>query len=267
MAELDHQRKISEVWASLAPVTDPELDESVTEMGFVSAVEIDGRDNVDIHFRLPTYWCAPNFAFLMADDMCRSVRALPWTDKVKVTLTDHLYAEVINEGIEAGRSFKETFAGEAEGNLDEIRETFRRKAYQRRQEALIRALLDRDHGPGAIVAMTLAGLEGLPLVSADDRRLLARYIDMRRERHGGDPSVAAFLSVDGEVLEVDSFMDYMKDLRRVRLNTEMNGAICRGLLQARYGESDEESKDGPELLDFIARHAEQRKSDNPRQSG
>ena len=44
-------------WA--ASVTDPELDESVTELRFVTAVEVDAESRVHIRFRLPTYWCSP----------------------------------------------------------------------------------------------------------------------------------------------------------------------------------------------------------------
>ena len=66
---------------------DPELDEPVTDMGFVEAVSVTGRaaGAVQVSFRLPTYWCSPNFAFLMADDIKRAGRgsalgrARPWS--------------------------------------------------------------------------------------------------------------------------------------------------------------------------------------------
>ena len=81
MAVLSHDGKVAEVWFQLAPVTDPELDESVTELGFVTAVTLDEKGVVQVSFRLPTYWCAANFAFLMADDMARAVRALRTASK------------------------------------------------------------------------------------------------------------------------------------------------------------------------------------------
>ena len=55
-----------EVWSALNAVTDPEIDESVVSLDFVTDVKIDSETRVKIDFRLPTYWCAPNFAFLMA---------------------------------------------------------------------------------------------------------------------------------------------------------------------------------------------------------
>src|SRR5690606_9064837 len=57
--------QLAEVWARLDRVTDPELDDPITDMGFVEAVSVTGAE-VSITFRLPTYWCSPNFAFLMA---------------------------------------------------------------------------------------------------------------------------------------------------------------------------------------------------------
>ena len=46
---------------ALSGVRDPELDEPVTDLGFVSELKVDG-DTVGIRLRLPTYFCAPNFA-------------------------------------------------------------------------------------------------------------------------------------------------------------------------------------------------------------
>ena len=98
-----------------------------------------------IGFRLPTYWCAANFAFLMADDMRREVGALPWVTSVTMTLGEHMYADKINHGVAEGRSFQETFGDEADGELEELRRTFLVKAFQRRQEALLRHLLAHGH--------------------------------------------------------------------------------------------------------------------------
>ncbi len=66
-------------------------------------------DSVRVDFRLPTYWCAANFAFLMADDMRIAVAALPWVRKVTVGLGEHMYADEINRGVAAGLSFQATF--------------------------------------------------------------------------------------------------------------------------------------------------------------
>jgi metal-sulfur cluster biosynthetic enzyme len=98
--------RVAEVWDRLASVTDPELDESVTELRFVTAVEVDAESRVHIRFRLPTYWCSPNFAFLMADDMRAAAWSLPWVRQVLIDLHDHMYSDMINQGLAEGRSFK-----------------------------------------------------------------------------------------------------------------------------------------------------------------
>ena len=67
---------LDDVWTRLDMVSDPELDQSVAEMGFVNSVEIGAGGAVRISFRLPTFWCAPNFAFLMAHDMREAVERL-----------------------------------------------------------------------------------------------------------------------------------------------------------------------------------------------
>jgi metal-sulfur cluster biosynthetic enzyme len=112
----------AEVWACLQGVTDPELDESVTELNFVTKADVDPENRVHIEFRLPTYWCAANFSFLMADDMRRAVSALDWVEGVSVVLGEHMYADKINAGLAKGLSFQETFGAEADGNLDDLRQ-------------------------------------------------------------------------------------------------------------------------------------------------
>lgn len=223
----------AEVWERLAGVTDPELDESVTELGFVTGVEVDAAGGVHIGFRLPTYWCAANFSFMMADDMRAAVSALPWVRSVSVTLGEHMYAEKINAGLARGLSFQETFGAEATGDLDELRRTFLLKAFQRRQEALLGHLLAAGHAPARLVALALADLLAMPL-DADGMKLIGRYLE-RRSVPGsarlGDP---AFVTIEGMPLQVDGFADYLAGLRRVRVNAEFNGALCRGLLAARF---------------------------------
>ena len=91
----------------LARVTDPELDEAITEMGFVEAVRIEdaanGKQAVTVEFRLPTYWCSQNFAFLMAEGIVREVSSLPWVARATVRLADHMNAEEVNAAANSGR--------------------------------------------------------------------------------------------------------------------------------------------------------------------
>jgi metal-sulfur cluster biosynthetic enzyme len=229
----------AEVRARLDRVVDPELDEAVTELGFVTDLGIDDAGVVRVGFRLPTYWCAANFAFLMADDMRREVAALPWVTRVEVTLGEHMYAHKINRGMAQGLSFQQAFGAEAAGNLDALRRTFLVKAFQRRQEALLRHLLDARHDAARLVALDRDGLRALPLDSPGDR-LRVRYIDRRDVIDAG---VLAFVDADGVPLSAAGLPAYLQALARVGINAEFNGAICRGLLAARF--NDPCIKDGP----------------------
>ena len=53
------------IWAALATVMDPELDEPITDLGFVRSHAVHG-DDVEVHLRLPTFFCSPSFACMVA---------------------------------------------------------------------------------------------------------------------------------------------------------------------------------------------------------
>src|SRR5690242_18538942 len=87
-----------EVRGALAAVVDPELDEPITDLGFVRSLRVDGGD-VEVHLRLPTSFCAPNFAYLMASDALDAVRKVPGVARVVVELDDHHDSDLINGGL------------------------------------------------------------------------------------------------------------------------------------------------------------------------
>jgi metal-sulfur cluster biosynthetic enzyme len=221
------------VWACLQGVTDPELDESVTELNFVTKAEVDPENRVHIEFRLPTYWCAANFSFLMADDMRRAVGALDWVEGVSVVLGEHMYADQINAGLAKGLSFQETFGAEADGGLDDLRQTFLVKAFQRRQAALLSHLAGIGHPPETVVSLTLVELESLP---CDDEgaRLVRRYLERRAVVGPVGSDTLAFVDKAGARLKAGNLSAYLSGLRRFSVNAEFNGALCRGLLSVRF---------------------------------
>lgn len=235
-APAHHDRKASEVWKRLALVTDPELDESVTDLGFIELVTIDEGDGVDIIFRLPTYWCSANFAFLMADDMRRAVLSLPWVRKVRPQLRDHMVAEEITRGVAEGKSFSEAlrdFAGG--GSLDEVREKFRRKAFERRQEVMILALRGVGYEDPAICRMDLKTYDEVDFGSEEVRRQKPRYRELLFERRLAClPGDRAFVTYEGHPIKRQELASYLQRLRGVRINMEFNSSLCRGLLAARY---------------------------------
>ncbi len=233
--------RVAEVRERLDHVTDPELDEPVTDLGFVTGIAVSPTGAVSIGFRLPTYWCAANFAFMMADDMRREVAALPWVSSVRVTLGEHMYADTINAGLAEGRGFADSFGTAADGDLDVLRRTFAVKAFQRRQEALLRHLLDAGIVPAAFTRTQLAAL---PL-DAVGALLRDRYLE-RRDLAGDDD--AAFVTAEGAPVTAESLPAYLSLLRRVGLNVAFNATLCRGLLAARFNEPPPDGE--PTLLDF-----------------
>ena len=249
----------AEVRLALGRVDDPELDEPVTDLRFIDGIAIGPDGSVAIGFRLPTYWCAANFAFLMADDMRREVASLPWVTGVTVTLGEHMYADKINHGIASGLSFRDTFGGDAGGDLDELRQTFLVKAFQRRQEALIRHLLAEGLSDETIAGLSLVALSGLDL-STDGERLRSRYL-ARRHICAAFGETRAFVDRVGAPLVPRGLRTYLQALATVGINAEFNGILCRGLLAARFDEEMSEPATEPTLRDFVLRAAKEHRGD------
>lgn len=228
------QQLRQEVYEKLALVIDPELDQSLTELEFINNVEIYGSA-VTVSFRLPTYWCSPNFAFIMAVDIRDRVSELPWVTDVVVQLEDHSAADEINQGIAMRKSFTETFPHMSNGELDELRKTFRNKAFVARQERLLRHLIGLGLTDAAIVNLTVRQLRDFPILEMEGLTLRERYLAIRDELgHNSDPEQRAFVQLTGESLNLNHFAGYLADARRTRLSLEFNGHYCRGLFQTRY---------------------------------
>lgn len=214
------------VMAALATVRDPELDESITDLGFVAGVvAVGGR--VEVALRLPTYFCAPNFAWLMVNDAKVAVGATPGVTDVQVHLFDHFAADEINTGVDKGKAFGATFAGLADGELDDLRQVFRRKALASRQDRLCRMLLA---GGGSPADLTNCRLADLPPGADTDRYL------QRRAELGLDVSPGAPFLVDrtGGPVSPEQATPYVRRLRTIAVSIEGNTGFCRGLLATRY---------------------------------
>ena len=188
-----------QVWDRLRTVTDPELDESVVDLDFIAATEVDAEGSVRVGFRLPTYWCAANFSYMMADDIRVAVGSLPWVKSIEVRIGEHMYADKINAGLAGGLSFLEAFAEDADGDLTSLRRTFLVKAFQRRQAALLAHLLEAGRGAAELVDLTLDELASVEL-DAEGDRLRARYLDRREVVGAANEAAPAFVDAEGDRL-------------------------------------------------------------------
>lgn len=231
-----------EVYAKLADVYDPELDEPVTDMGFIEGVRIDGNE-VTVLFQLPTYWCSPNFAFIMAEDIRNRIAELPWVDDVRIQLKDHCASDEINQGVSKGKSFFETFPSMSNGDLEEIRHIFRVKTYKSRQERILRHFIQSGLSHTDILNLTVAELTNYPGLEQDAHSLIERYFAVRSEfGHTLKPDDPAFVQYDGQSIQPEVFSNYLLEIRRTRMSMEFNSNYCRGLLQTRYGEPRKENE-------------------------
>jgi metal-sulfur cluster biosynthetic enzyme len=208
-------------------VYDPELDEPITSLRFVTSCDVSAESgDVALRLRLPTPQCAPNFAFLMASDARDAVRRLPGVGQVSVVLEDHYTGREINAAVNRGEGFAGAFPGEVEGELEALRTLFHRKALVARQARLCEALLAGGASAAEVAALRAADLPDDP----DARRCLA----LRRML--GIESEAAFVTGDGTPVTADALPRWLRMGGLVRTSLEANGGICKSLLKVRYGD-------------------------------
>lgn len=216
-----------DVLAALATVRDPELDEPLTELGFVSACEVSEEGEVTVRLRLPTFFCAANFAFLMAADSYDAVSGVAGVHHTEVLLDDHFASEEINSGVAARASFGETFGALAAGELDELRKEFLQKAVLAGTDRVVRPLAE-GRTSEQIVALRLGDTPD----TADRERLRARRAELGLPAGDDDPLL---IDLDtGDRIEVDALSKHLGRARLTRVSLEANGGICRGMLRERY---------------------------------
>lgn len=242
----------AELWRHLERVMDPELDESVVSMGFVEKAEIKADNSVKLEFRLPTYWCSPNFVFLMLDDIRREIGCLSWRPKYQISLLDHVMGDEINAALAAGENFDDIVGKLApDADILGLRKIFSLKAFHRRQESMLLALFALRMEEQEIVELSAADLARLVVDHRDLETNFGRYSDAfkRRFPHKQEQE-PVFLTWEGDLLSTDTLQTYLKKLRSVRINMEFSGALCRGLKQSRYQEAVFDDAE-PKLVDFI----------------
>ena len=200
----DVRRGEAEVWARLDRVDDPELDEPITELGFVERVTVSGAGEVEVAFRLPTYWCSPNFAFLMAEDIHREVSGLAWAARVSVRLQDHMWGEEIAAGVNAGRSFAEVFGGarRRRGSCRAAGEV-RGQGVQATPGGRAAGLRQRAGPMPRSSAMDLATLDALAFAAEAARQKPATASCCSARGLAAQPDDRAFRTLEGEALTAE----------------------------------------------------------------
>ncbi len=214
--------------AALETVRDPELDEPITSLGFVASCTVSADGYAHVRLRLPTYFCAPNFAYLMVADAYDAVSAQAGVRSTSVVLEDHFASDAINGGVAAQAGFVRSFDGEAIAELDQLRADFLRKAVMAGTDQVCRPLLAAGADPAALLAMTLG--------EVPPSRALSRLRERRAELGlpAGDDAPLLVNASTGAPVGVDTLHAHMRRARVTRISIEANSGICRGMLRHRY---------------------------------
>lgn len=231
------QRIEREVWDALGSVLDPELDEPVTDLGFVKTCEVHDGTAV-VRLRLPTPLCAPNFAFLMTADAYDAASGVDGVRHVDVKLEEHCDSTQINAGVASQAGFVGTYGEEANRELEELRMTFRRKAHTASLDYACRALLAAGWSMTMLHTATLGDLRD------DERERLAR----RRRDIGLPTTPEQPILVDHEGTPVlpENVSMALRFARTTRVSIDGNAHFCRGLLRTRYPGSERDQQPRPD---------------------
>ena len=218
------------VLTRLDRVLDPELDESVLSLGFVESVTGDDAGNLTVCLRLPTFWCAANFSYLMASDVRRQLAGVEGVRSVTVKLGEHFASPEVEDGADHGKTFAEAFPDSGPDTLEETRQIFLRKGYFTRQERLLQALKRTGLSFEQMAALRVGNIPTARL----DGRTVARYLERRGEL-GLDCSDSAplIVNVKGEAISPDELETYYVRARTTRLAMEASSSLCSAMLQSR----------------------------------
>jgi metal-sulfur cluster biosynthetic enzyme len=214
--------------AALATVRDPELDTPITALGFVASCQVSCEGRVVVRLRLPTFYCAPNFSYLMAADAYDAVIAVPGITAAEVILEDHFAADEINAGVAAQVGFVASFDGEATSELGELRAQFLRKAVMAGTHQVCRPLVDAGATPAELVALTLGAVPG----SVELSRLRQRRAELGLP--AGNDAPLLLDPATGDRVPEASVPLHLRRARVTQASIEANTSICSGMFRARY---------------------------------
>ncbi|MBV8120976.1 MAG: iron-sulfur cluster assembly protein [Alphaproteobacteria bacterium] len=234
----------------LGQVLDPELDESILDLGFVRRVTLQSG-HAEVALQLPTSWCAVNFAYLMAEEVRQALLTLESIGRVTVRLGNHCAAAEIEAAVNAGRPFAEAFPGEGGGSLTALRLTFLRKGFFIRQERLLRELRQAGCSPTGICALRIGEVsmrDGTIVIERPDGARLGsgsgavlQFYLARRAELGLDcnPAAPLIVRLDGMPFSPEQLQAHYESARTMRVALEANGAFCRALIARATGDAAE----------------------------
>jgi metal-sulfur cluster biosynthetic enzyme len=237
-------------------VTDPELDTSIVELEYIDEIRIDDG-TVEVAFTLPTAWCSPAFAWMMATDARDEVEALQGVTRATVELREHMHESEINRGVNERLSFEAAFP-DADGGVAPVRAELDEKARIARQHDATGALLDAGLDGDQIVRLTRDDVafdadadrarvwcrDGALAVTVDADPI-ARYLEKARATGLlDDDHDELFRTPEGEPIDPDAFETVRHRTRLAGVNMDGQGSVCDALHESRRAE------DRPPLSSF-----------------
>jgi len=247
MAEIAQGDLKEQVVRALSTVTDPELDEPITDLGFVKDLSVSKDGEVSVDLVTSTFWCSPNFVYMMLEEARDVVAKLPGVSEVRVRLEGHHDSDRINAGINAGQSFSECYESEADGNLEALNRMIRTRALRSRLYSMAAAM-----GRSGVTPAELLGLSRSDIAAAGttflvtsrgtthrisdpaDVQRVSRYLSFLDglDRAGGP---LAIWDLEGNRPETADFASALTVGRLAKANFSLNAELCRALLSARIG--------------------------------
>jgi metal-sulfur cluster biosynthetic enzyme len=219
---------VSAALAALTTVRDPELDEPITALGFVASCVVSCEGTAVVRLRLPTYFCAPNFAFLMVADAYDAVAAVPGVRSAEVILEDHFASDAINAGVAARAGFVASFDGEAVAELGDLRAQFLRKAVMAGTDLVCRPLVAAGVTPSELLVLTLGAVPASPELA----RLRQRRAELGLT--AGDEAPLLIDPATGARIDEAAVPLHLRKASVTRAGIEANTSICSGMLRVRY---------------------------------
>jgi metal-sulfur cluster biosynthetic enzyme len=245
------QPTVETVHERLARVDDPELDESIVDLDYIKDVVIDDSE-VRVTLVLPTAWCSPAFAWMMATGARDELEAHPLVETATVQLKDHMHQDEINRGVNERLDFEMVFE-DAEDGIEAVKQTLAAKARMSRQYRAIGALREagldeeqvatltrdaievneRGNNKSAVAAITLAnGSFGISVPAEP----LVEYLKKATETGiVCDPTDRVFATADEEPIKPNGLTDVQRRGRLTSTTVSGQGTICEGLNRSRSG--------------------------------
>lgn len=242
------------VRSALESVTDPELDRSIVELDYIDDIDIEAGRNgahVKVEFTLPTAWCSPAFAWMMAVDAREAAEALPAVKECTVELREHMHETEVNHGVNEDLSFEQAFP-DAEDGITHLRSSLNEKAVLSRQYAAVESLLDggldleqiarlerndldRD-GAADRVQVDVPGAALTVMAPAED---IDRYLDKANSLDYFTASERLFRTPEGEPIPPADAELVHRRARLAQVNMDSQGGVCDALHQARQSEASD----------------------------